>query len=373
METDSMGTDSKKRYIPWAMAGGRAVLGPVLIVGAECGWSGLTLAGLVVAALVSDIYDGVLARRWGCDTAGVRLFDSMADTVFYLCTAAALWVSQPQLWRSYGWLLAGLLGMEAVRFGFDFVKFGKPASYHSYLAKAWGLVMAVAVVAAFAMHRGSVLVPVALGMGILCDLEGLTMSVVMPVWRKDVKTLAEAWRISGERRKAELARRSTNRLRERRRVILTGFLGLLLCVGIVPAAFAADEGQAAYTGGTLPVAKGTIGSLDTTSPTALMFRYGGSAGGQVEIDYRNVSNFEYASPVAHHLEVLPFILVSLVRPREHRHFFSIRYMDSSNVVQVVVFEVPKSDPRALLEVLRGRAPQACATQKIRCGLGSEPY
>ena len=67
-----MGTDSKRQLIPWLMAGGRAVLGPVLIVGAKCGWNGLTLAGLVVAALASDIYDGVLARRWGCDTAGVR-------------------------------------------------------------------------------------------------------------------------------------------------------------------------------------------------------------------------------------------------------------------------------------------------------------
>jgi phosphatidylglycerophosphate synthase len=195
-----MGTDSKKRYIPWMMAAGRALLGPVLIVGAERGWNGLTLAGLVVVALVSDIFDGVLARRWGCDTAGVRLFDSMADTVFYLCTAVALWVSQPQLWRSYGWLLAVLLGMEGLRFGVDFVKFGKPASYHSYLAKAWGLVMAVAVVAAFAMHRGSVLVPVALGMGILSDLEGLAMSLVMPVWRQDVKTPAAAWRIRREER-----------------------------------------------------------------------------------------------------------------------------------------------------------------------------
>ena len=373
METDSMSTDSKKRYIPWMLAGGRAVLGPVLIVGAECGWNGWTLAGLVVAALVSDIYDGVLARRWGCDTAGVRLFDSMVDTVFYLCTAVALWVSQPQLWRSYGWLLAALLGMEAVRFGFDFAKFGKPASYHSYLAKAWGLVMAAAVVAAFAMGRGSVLVPVALGMGILCDLEGLAMSAMMPVWRKDVKTLGAAWGIRKEMRRDEVARRTAYRLRERRRVILTGFLGMVLCVGIVTPAFAVDAGQAEYAGGTWHVPKGTMGTLDTTAPAGLVFRYGGASAAEVAIDYRNISNFEYTSPVAHHLGLLPFIVRGLIRPQERRHFFSIRYKDASDVVQVVVFEVPKSDPRVLLEVLRGRAPQVCGTQKVRCGIGSEPY
>ncbi|HTC73986.1 MAG TPA: CDP-alcohol phosphatidyltransferase family protein [Edaphobacter sp.] len=185
----------RKRHIPWMMAAARAALGPVLIAGAACFWNGFVLAGMVVGALVSDIYDGVLARRWRCDTAGVRLFDSMADTVFYLCMAVALWVSEPQLWRSYGGLLVVLLVLELVRFTFDFAKFGKPASYHSYMAKLWGLVMAVAVIAVFALDRSNVLVPTALVLGILCNLEGLAMSLVLPVWRKDVKTFAVAWRI----------------------------------------------------------------------------------------------------------------------------------------------------------------------------------
>lgn len=184
-----------KRGIPWAMAGARAALGPLLIAGAACSWNGFALAGIVVTALVSDIYDGVLARRWGCDTAGVRLFDSMADTVFYLCTAVALWVIKPQLWRSYGGLLVVLLALEAVRFACDFAKFGKPASYHTYLAKAWGLVMAIVVMGVFALDRSNLFVPGALVLGILCDLEGLAMSLILPVWRKDVKTLRAAWHL----------------------------------------------------------------------------------------------------------------------------------------------------------------------------------
>jgi CDP-diacylglycerol--glycerol-3-phosphate 3-phosphatidyltransferase len=193
-----MRTNVWKQGIPWAMAAGRAVLGPVLIAGAACSWDGMALAGIVSAALVSDIYDGVLARRWRCDTAGVRLFDSMADTVFYLCTAFTLWMSQPQLWRSYWGLLVALLALEAVRFAIDFAKFGKPASYHTYLAKAWGLAMAIAVIGVFALDRSNVFVPAALVLGILCNLEGLAMSVILPVWRKDIKTLRWAWSIRKE-------------------------------------------------------------------------------------------------------------------------------------------------------------------------------
>lgn len=40
-------------------------------------------------------------------------------------------------------------------------------------------------------------------LAILCDLEGLAMSVVLPVWRKDVKSIWVAWRVSGEMLKEE--------------------------------------------------------------------------------------------------------------------------------------------------------------------------
>jgi CDP-diacylglycerol--glycerol-3-phosphate 3-phosphatidyltransferase len=193
---------NKKEQIPWAMAAGRALLGPVILAGEACGWSGMALAGTVVTALLSDIFDGVLARRWRCDTPAVRLFDSMADTVFYACVAVALGIGQPQIWRDNAPLLGVLLALEALNFGIAFAKFGKPASYHSYLAKAWGLVLATAVVAAFARGHGSPLIPITLVLGTACNLQGLAMSCILPVWRRDVKTLRAAWRIRKELRGA---------------------------------------------------------------------------------------------------------------------------------------------------------------------------
>jgi phosphatidylglycerophosphate synthase len=188
----------RRQQIPWTMAGIRAALGPILIAGQARGWNGFTLAFLVLAALLSDIFDGVLARRWKCDTAGVRLFDSMADTVFYLCVAAALWIGQPQIWITWSGLLLSVLGLEAIRFAFDFTKFGKPASYHSYLAKLWGLVLAAAVMTAFATERASLLIPAALVLGSACNLEGLAMSAILPVWQRDIRTLRAAWRLRRE-------------------------------------------------------------------------------------------------------------------------------------------------------------------------------
>jgi len=199
MEGTMLSTQTKQR-IPWLMAGARAALGPVLMMGQAYRWNGIALAVLIFTALLSDIFDGVLARRWHCDTPAVRLFDSMADTVFYIGVAVALSLGQPQLWRAHETLLCGLLALEVLRFTVDLLKFGKPSSYHSYLAKTWGLFLAAAVIAAFAVGASSprlcgALLSAALGLGMLCDLEGLAMSALLPVWRNDVKTMRAAWRL----------------------------------------------------------------------------------------------------------------------------------------------------------------------------------
>jgi phosphatidylglycerophosphate synthase len=353
----------RREQIPWAMATGRAALGPVLIVGAACSWNPMALAAMVVAALLSDIFDGVLARRWGSDTPGVRLFDTVADTVFYLCTAVALWIAHPDVLRHNARLLAALLLLEGARLGFDLAKFGKPASYHSYLAKTWGLVMATAVTATFATRWGAALMPLALGLGIACNLEGLAMSVVLPFWRKDVKGLSAARRMRSMQNPKEI-------------VVVPKLLARLLVVAVVclvaAPAFAVSAGEAAYVGGTTAsVPNGTLGTLDTAAAEVLAFRYKSptsAATGEIDIPYAKISNFQYSTEVAHHIGVLPAIAVSLVKRRERKHFFTISYSDKSNATEVAIFEVPKGRPPALLAILRARASQACGKLPVNaCG------
>lgn len=89
-------------------------------------------------------------------------------------------------------MLAAVLALECIRYIFDLRKFGKSASYHSYLAKAWGLTMAIALIAVCALDAGKVLLGFALVLGILCDLEGLVMSGLLPRWQHDVKTIPRA-------------------------------------------------------------------------------------------------------------------------------------------------------------------------------------
>jgi CDP-diacylglycerol--glycerol-3-phosphate 3-phosphatidyltransferase len=189
-----MQTESRleKERIPWLMAATRAALGPVLILGERARWNGVALAALIITALLSDIFDGVLARRWKCDTPAVRTFDSMADIVFYLSCALALWMRHPTVVRTLAAPIAAVLGLEILCLAAALIKFGKLPSYHSWLAKIWGLVLASALVAAFITQHPTGWLLAALALGALSNLEGLTMSLILPEWRHDLKTIPQA-------------------------------------------------------------------------------------------------------------------------------------------------------------------------------------
>jgi hypothetical protein len=133
-------------------------------------------------------------------------------------------------------------------------------------------------------------------------------------------------------------------------------------------AFAVEAGQIVYVSGTLGVSPGTVGSFDTASPTALVFKFSapGASSGEIGIEYKNIVAFEYKSELARHLGVLPAIAVGLVKKRERKHFFSIKFTDATKVTQAVIFEVPKNDPPGLLAILNARSPEACRSPRLQC-------
>ena len=151
--------------------------------------SGTLLAAAVAYGLISDIYDGVLTRRWNTATPSLRVSDSLADTVFYIGVTVTVWLRVPQAILGNKFLLGSLIAFELLRHVFDLFKFRRMASYHSYLAKAWGLLLALAVMLLFVTGNSGMVIKAALWTGIVCNAEGLLMSLLLAKWHHDVRHL----------------------------------------------------------------------------------------------------------------------------------------------------------------------------------------
>jgi phosphatidylglycerophosphate synthase len=186
------------RRLPSALVGLRLALAPVVLLAGLLDARPSVFAACLVGALVSDILDGVVARRLGVATQRLRRLDSLVDTVFYVCALAAAWLRSPELLRPHGIALGALFALEIARYLFDWRKFGKEASYHMWSSKVWGLLLFAGMWSILVARSGGWPVSLAIAWGLLADLEGLAISIVLPRWRTGVPTLLHALRIRRE-------------------------------------------------------------------------------------------------------------------------------------------------------------------------------
>src|SRR5262249_11229318 len=103
---------SVARRAPWMLSGLRAVLAPGVLVMAVLGAAGAWMIAVAALALVSDYFDGVVARAMGVDTDGLRAWDSRVDTLFYFAAGIALFVRFPVAWHEAGQGVAILVAVE---------------------------------------------------------------------------------------------------------------------------------------------------------------------------------------------------------------------------------------------------------------------
>ena len=183
------------RHIPITLTALRAALGPVVLLLAFLRPLPTALAVCLVTALLSDYFDGVIARHLGVATPNLRRLDSAADSIFYLCALIAAWHLHSALLEPYLVPLGFLMVLEVSRYIYDIRKFGKEASYHMWSSKLWGLSLFWGFFEVLVNGSAGWPVTAAIYLGLVADLEGLVISKVLRKWTSDVPTLFHAFKI----------------------------------------------------------------------------------------------------------------------------------------------------------------------------------
>ena len=143
------------KHLPFALTLLRLLLGPVALAGALMNVSRWIYLPLLVAGTLSDIFDGILARRLGVATPALRRFDSLTDVIYYLFILGAAWlICRSVIWHNLLWLGLILLS-EAVVMVVAYAKFGKHPATHSWLAKFYGLSLLGGLIALLVFNAGS--------------------------------------------------------------------------------------------------------------------------------------------------------------------------------------------------------------------------
>jgi CDP-diacylglycerol--glycerol-3-phosphate 3-phosphatidyltransferase len=184
------------RHVPNVLSGARALAVPVLLVLAfEEQRTAFTW--VLIPALLSDIFDGWIARAFGLEsTLGAKL-DSVADSLMLFVSVYGIWVFHPDVIREHAWLCGMAVGLWVLEDVLALALYGRLSSFHTYLSKVVANLLGFFIGWLFLFGFEPWMLYLAAGTSIVASLEELALLRVLPEWRADVRGL---WWVLRERR-----------------------------------------------------------------------------------------------------------------------------------------------------------------------------
>jgi phosphatidylglycerophosphate synthase len=183
----------------------RVACGPVLLLDAWDGACSLPFWPIVFTlAVISDILDGIVARRLRIDTRWLREADSRADVILYLFVGVAIHRAHPDTLMRWRILLLIMLASHLAQWTSAIYKFGRLASYHSWTAKLWGVSLGIATGFLFSFDYETALWGCVI-CGVVSNVHEIMITCTLSEWTHDVWDIRTAAklrkRVRGAQRK----------------------------------------------------------------------------------------------------------------------------------------------------------------------------
>lgn len=191
---DNAPKNTRIKTLPLILIWSRLALGFLILGGSLYAvpyWRIYAIAGLLLG-LLTDVFDGIIARRQGVATERLRRLDSAVDLVFFLAIGLALAVQSLGFFREHAFEIGALLGAEALTYVVGFLKFRKEMALHTWGAKIWSLLLVATLAQLILQGRAPVLFPLCFWVGMATRGEMLLIILVLKTWAHDVPHLGAA-------------------------------------------------------------------------------------------------------------------------------------------------------------------------------------
>ena len=186
------------QHVPNVLSGARALAVPVLLVLAF-EEQRVAFTWVLIPALLSDVFDGWIARAFGLESKLGATLDSVADSLMLFVSVYGIWVFHPEVIREHAWLCGTAVGLWALEDVLALARYGRLSSFHTYLSKVVANLLGFFIGWLFLFGFEPWMLYLAAGTSIVASLEELALLRVLPEWRADVRGL---WWILRERRDA---------------------------------------------------------------------------------------------------------------------------------------------------------------------------
>ncbi len=150
---------------------------------------------LMYLGLISDILDGIIARKQNISSAKLRRMDSQTDMIFWLSIGFTTWILYPKLISDNSIVIWTILGMEIACYVISLIKFKKETCTHAFLSKLWGITLLIAFTSLIGFNHAGIPFTMAIIMGLISHIDRILITLILPKWTHDIPSAYHAYLI----------------------------------------------------------------------------------------------------------------------------------------------------------------------------------
>jgi len=184
-------TNMKLHNLPYLLVYSRVIFGLIIgitaIINPE--FSGLIIAFLMLTGILTDVFDGVIARKLKVDTKKLRVLDSNVDLFFWVVAILSVFGLNIHFMIDNIFLIFLVTFLEFLAYLITFLKFRKPIATHTYLAKFWSVLLFLFLTELVVSRQSHFLFHSVIWVGVFSRLEISGILLLSGEWVVDVSSV----------------------------------------------------------------------------------------------------------------------------------------------------------------------------------------
>ncbi len=182
------------RHIPTILIYSRLILGLIILFFSYLSVENYEVIAILLLTIgvLTDIFDGIIARQLNVSTQKMRRLDSTIDQFFFICVVAATYLQCPNFFENEKIFMFVLIGFELLTYLISFLKFRKEVATHTLSAKIWTLILFATLIEIILKCESNTLFLICFWIGILTRLEIIVIILILKNWTNDVPTFYHA-------------------------------------------------------------------------------------------------------------------------------------------------------------------------------------
>lgn len=156
--------------------------------------SKVIVLSLMYLGLLSDVFDGIIARKLNVSSEKFRVIDTVFDLLFYFSILVYVFSINSRVFLENKIFILIILSLEALMYFISLIRFGKLPSPHAILSKFWGLYIIIEFTLLIFQVPGHHFL-ISLIIGIFVHLDRVLIYILLRNWEHDIPSSYHALQI----------------------------------------------------------------------------------------------------------------------------------------------------------------------------------